>query len=203
VNKINFKIINKPINLSELNKLVKILKLENQSSILANLSKINIDKYLGEVIKSKNLKLFVATKKGIIGYAIVAKKPDFLINDFEKLKYSFFFDLFLSMKLLILFNIVVSKFKLDSLFKKNFQKKIFLNSLNLNLLGIEKKYQSQGIGKKFLSYIFKNSGYKNKYITCETDNFRSKNFYQKKFKFKLIGKKLRFPNSMDILAKKI
>ena len=91
-----------------------------------------------EVIKSKNLKLFVATKKGIIGYAIVAKKPDFLINDFEKLKYSFFFDLFLSMKLLILFNIVVSKFKLDSLFKKNFQKKIFLNSLNLNLLGIEK-----------------------------------------------------------------
>ena len=69
MNKINFKIINKPINLSELNKLVKILKLENQSSILANLSKINIDKYLGEVIKSKNLKLFVATKKGIIGYA--------------------------------------------------------------------------------------------------------------------------------------
>ena len=126
MNKINFKIINKPINLSELNKLVKILKLENQSSILANLSKINIDKYLGEVIKSKNLKLFVATKKGIIGYAIVAKKPDFLINDFEKLKYSFFFDLFLSMKLLILFNIVVSKFKLDSLFKKKFSKKNFL-----------------------------------------------------------------------------
>ena len=61
--KIKFKTISKPINSSQLNRLIKILKLENQSSILANLSKINIDKYLREVIKSKNLKLFVATKK--------------------------------------------------------------------------------------------------------------------------------------------
>ena len=201
--KIKFKTISKPINSSQLNRLIKILKLENQSSILANLSKINIDKYLREVIKSKNLKLFVATKKNIIGYAIVAKKPDFLINDFEKFKYLFFFDLLLSMKFIILFNIVVSKFKLDSLFKKKLQKNIFLNSINLNLLGIEKKHQSQGIGEKFFKYIFKNSNYKSKFITCETDNLRSKSFYQKKFKFKLIGKKIRFPNSMDILAKRL
>jgi len=200
--KLTFKEISRPINLNELNKLIKIIKSENRSSILANLSKKNIDRYLQEVIKSKNLKLFVVIKKNIIGYAIIAKKPDFLISDFEKFKYLFFFDLFFSIKFIILFNIVVSKLRLDILFEKISQKKTFLESTNLNLLGIEKEQQSKGIGKNFLKYIFKHSNYKNKYITCETDNSRSKNFYQKKFKFKLIGKKIRFPISMDIMAKR-
>ena len=52
--KLTFKKISKPINLNEFNKLIKIIKWENRSSFLANLSKKNIDKYLQEVIKSKN-----------------------------------------------------------------------------------------------------------------------------------------------------
>ena len=55
---------------------------------------------------------------------------------------------------------------------------------------------------RYLVNLNTSSNYKNKYITCETDNSRSKNFYQKKFKFKLIGKKIRFPISMDIMAKR-
>ena len=109
----------------------------------------------------------------------------------------------MNLKFAILFNIVVSKLELDTLFKNHSKRKIFNNSLNLNLLGVEKKYQSKGIGKKFLKFIFKNSRYNSKYITCETGNLRSKKFYQKKFKFKTIGKKIRFPNYMEILAKKL
>ena len=84
-----------------------------------------------------------------------------------------------------------------------FYKKIVLNSLNLNLLAIEKRYQSKGLGKKFLKYIFKNSNFKSKYITCEIDNVRSKSFYQKKLDFKNIGKKIRFPKFLDVLSKRL
>ena len=52
-------------------------------------------------------------------------------------------------------NIVISKLNFDSIMISGFHKKIVLNSLNLNLFGIEKKYQSKGLGKKFLKYIFK------------------------------------------------
>ena len=82
-------------------------------------------------------------------------------------------------------------------------KKIIIDSFNLNLLGIEKKYQSKGLGEKFLKYILKNSKFKSRYITCEADNIRSSSFYQKKLDFKNIGKKVRLPKFMDVLAKRL
>tara|TARA_B100001250_G_C19814618_1_gene797650 strand:+ start:2356 stop:2967 length:612 start_codon:yes stop_codon:yes gene_type:complete len=200
---IRFKKINKKLNFSQSKKIVLILKLENKTSILANLSNANIDKYLQEVIKSENLELFVIIQKNVIGYAILAKKPKFLIDNFEKFKFNFFFDLLFSLKFISIFNIVISKFKFDSMMISRFNKQIVSNSLNLNLLAIEKDHQSKGLGEKFLKYIFKNSKFKSKYIVCETDNIRSNSFYKKKLNFKSIGKKVRFPKFMDVLAKRL
>lgn len=198
--KIIFKLSNNNINFK---KLIKILKEENKSSILANLSSKNIIRYLQVVINSNNLKLFLIIKRRIIGYAIIAKKPKYLIIEFEKLKYFFLIDLILRLKFMILFNIAVSIFGFDSLFKKRANKKNFYNSINLSLLAVEKRYQSQGLGRKFLKYIIKNNGYNSKFFSCETDNDRSKKFYIQKLKFKTIGRKIRVPKFMDVLIKKI
>ena len=200
---IRFKKINKKINNFQLKNLTLILKVENKTSILANLSKKNISDYLQEVIISKNLELFVITKKNIIGYALLAKKPEYLINTFERSKFNFFFDLLFNLKFITLFNIFLAKFGFDKITIPAKNRKIFSESINLNLLGIKKDYQSKGIGKDFLKYIFKYYKYKNKYIVCETDNFRSNKFYKKKLNFKSIGKKVRFPKLMDVLAKKL
>jgi len=200
---IKFKKINKKINNLQLKSLLLILKVENKTSILANLSKKNISNYLQEVIISENLELFVITKKSIIGYAILAKKPEYLINSFERFKYNFFFDLLLKLKFITLLNIFFAKLGFDQVTIPTKNKKIFSESINLNLLGVKKDFQSKGIGKDFLKYIFKYYKYKNKYIVCETDNFRSNKFYKKKLNFKSIGKKVRFPRLMDVLAKKL
>ena len=82
-------------------------------------------------------------------------------------------------------------------------KEIIKNSLNLNLLAIEKKYQGVGVGTNFLNFIIKKEKKKSKYITCETNDKRSIKFYERKLKFKTIGLKIRVPSFMSILIKKI
>ena len=52
---IRFEKINKKIDNFQLKNLILILKVENKTSILANLSKKNISNYLQEAIISKNL----------------------------------------------------------------------------------------------------------------------------------------------------
>lgn len=199
---IRFEKINKKIDNFQLKNLILILKVENKTSILANLSKKNISNYLQEAIISKNLELFVITKKGIIGYALLARKPEYLINSFERFKFNFFFDLLFNLKFITLFNIFLAKFGFDQVTIPTKNKKIYSESINLNLLGIKKDYQSKGLGKDFLKYIFRYYKYKKKFIVCETDNLRSNKFYKKKLNFKSIGKKIRFPKLMDVLAKK-
>ena len=200
---IKFKKISKRLNAYQLKKILLILKLENSIAILANLSKKTIKNYLQIFVKSKNLELFVINEKNVIGYALLARKPKFLIYNFDKLRLNIFFDLLFSLKFISLFNIVISILNFDSIMISKSNKKIIIDSFNLNLLGIEKKYQSKGLGEKFLKYILKNSKFKSRYITCEADNIRSSSFYQKKLDFKNIGKKVRLPKFMDVLAKRL
>ena len=201
--KTKFRKIYKKLNLRELNDIIFILRTENKSSILAKLSKKNIVKYLHEAVKTKDLELFIVIQKNIIGYAILACNPEYLVKNFEKFKKDFFIDLFLNLNFLVLFNIAISKLNFDKILISGKNKKVISESLNLNLLAIKKKYQSRGLGKKFLKYIFKSSIHRSKYITCETDNERSNNFYKKKLNFKSIGKRIRFLKLQNILAKKL
>ena len=197
------KIKNRP-RVKEIEKIIYILKQENKNSILANLSHKNIINFFSQVVASKELELYIAINTTIIGYAITAKKPEYLIKNFEKMKYFFFLDLLIKLKLLTLTNVVISKLNIDSLFLSKKNDKLVSESYNLNLLAIERKYQSKGIGKKFLSYIINDiKNKKEKFISCETNDERSNEFYKKKLRFKNIGNKFRFPKLMKIMIKKL
>ena len=204
-NKSNFKykLIKKKLNPKLLDKVISILKTENNSSILANLSNKNIKKYLDIVIHQNNMGLFIIKNSDLIGYAIVSEKPEYLISNFKKLKISFLIDLISRLKILTLINIFLSIIRIDTLFLNSRNKEIIKNSLNLNLLAIEKKYQGVGVGTNFLNFIIKKEKKKSKYITCETNDKRSIKFYERKLKFKTIGLKIRVPSFMSILIKKI
>ena len=116
-----FEIYTKKLKKKDLESLIDIIKQENNESILANLSKSNISKFINQVIISSELNLFVIKKNKIIGYAVVAKKPRFLVSNFENLKYYFLIDLITNLKIITLFNIFLTKVSIDDLFisKKN------------------------------------------------------------------------------------
>ena len=200
---LKYNFVNKKLNSKSLRKIIMILKSENNLSILANLSNESIKKYFEIVVRQNNMELFIVSNPDLIGYAIVVKKPKYLISNFKKLLIPFLLDLFSRFKFLILINIFISILNIDILFISKKKREIINNSVNLNLLGIEKKYQGAGIGAKFLKLIIKRTSFKSKYITCETVNKRSTKFYEKKLNFKSIGWKIRINYFLNILAKKI
>ena len=88
-------------------------------------------------------------------------------------------------------------------FDGNQNKLIIKNNYNLNLFAVEKKFQSKGFGTLFLKRVFKKIKNKTKYITVETIDFKATKFYKHKHMFKIIGKRIRFPNSQQVLLKRI
>ena len=113
---LKYNFINKKLNSKSLRKIIMILKSENNLSILANLSDKNIKKYLEIVVRKNNMELFVVNNPDLIGYAIIAQKPKYLISNFKKLQISFLLDLFSRLKFLTLINIFISIFNIDLLF---------------------------------------------------------------------------------------
>ena len=198
-----YKLIKEKLDFKSLNKIISILKSENGSSILANLSNKNITRYLDIVIKQDNMSLFIVKSSDLIGYAIVTEKPEYLISNFKKLKIPFLIDLIIRLKILTLINIFLSIIKIDTLFINFRNKEIVKRSLNLNLLAVKKKYQGIGVGTKFLKFIIKKTKKNSKYISCETNDKRSKEFYEKKLNFQTIGWKIRVPIFINILLKRI
>ncbi len=181
-----------------------ILKKENSESILANLNKDLLSKYFQILIDSKNIFLFFCKfNNKNVGYAIFANKPSFLINEFKSLRYLILVNLIYNFKLKTLINILFSVLRLDLLFLSNKDKKIISENLNLNLLAIRSEFQSRGIGKKFvdeaIAYLKKNNDCK--FITVETNDNRTEDFYKKKLDFYYIGKKIRFFKNLNIYCK--
>ena len=153
--------------------------------------------------KSKNTLLYVIRfKNKIVGYAIIAKKIQMLISFFSNIKIKIIFSMIKRFQLYNLLNAIISYFKLDTIFVEKKFKKIIKLNYNLNLLAIEKKFQSKGLGTFFLKNIFK-SIKKSKYITVETVDSAATRFYVLRHNFKLAGNKLRFPKKQSILYKKI
>ena len=122
---------------------------------------------------------------------------------FEDYKYKFIFDLVIHFNFSTIINLFLFKIGLENILIPIKEKKIVENSVNLNLLAIDKNYQSKGLGKKFMNFIIKNLGKKDKILSCETDNIRSKNFYIKKLNFREIGKKVRYPIFTSVLVKNL
>ena len=184
----------------------KILKEENSKSILSKISKKVFIKYLNLLINSKNIYLFTLTvNEQIAGYAIIAEKPKYLIQDFKSLRFEIFLSLLLKGKLFSLLDIMMTILKLDT-FGISRENMVTLNeSLNLNLIAIKKEFQSAGYGEKFLQNIIKKMKEKNnyEYIFCETYSQKAEKFYLKKFDFVYFGKKFRTSGVLKILKKKL
>ena len=137
--KIKLKIIKKKLSKKEFKKITIILKSENKISILASLSEKNIHKYFDKLIKSDHLELFTVSQKSIIGYAVLAKKPDYLIKEFNEFKIPFLFDLFFRFKILTLLNVFLSTLGLDSFFISNTKKKNYIKFTKFKLTSYRKK----------------------------------------------------------------
>ena len=71
---------------------INLIKIENNHSILSQLSKNLIIDYLKIASNSKNLFLFILKLKNkTIGYLLLAKDEDSLIKDFSSIKQKIFF----------------------------------------------------------------------------------------------------------------
>lgn len=202
----------KNLQISELNKIKKkdfqqierLIKNENPSSIIASLDRDLVKEYLRKITSSKNALLYVMKLKSkIISYIIIIKELQKLNLILSNIKIKLFLTLFINLKFFTLLNILISFFKLDLIFLSKKNKFIIKNNYNLNLFAVEKKFQSKGFGTLFLKRVFKKIKNKTKYITVETIDFKATKFYKHKHMFKLIGKRIRFPNSQQVLLKRI
>jgi len=183
-----------------------IIKRENPESIIAALNNKLLLKYLKIITKSDKIDLFTCEfKRKIIGYIIISKKPKDLFNEFKVIKKEIFYYLVKKIKISILLNLFIKFLKIDLIFISPNNKEIIEKNMNLNMIGIESKFQSMGIGYFFLKKVILIITYKGdyKFLSLETLNYRAENFYKKKFNFYYIGQKLRFYKNLKILLKKL
>lgn len=197
--------IKNSFNLKELNSILNLIKKENHKSILSNLSKKIIRRYLETVIKYNDAHLFVLLKKKtILGYALYFKKETDIFRKFSYLKFEIIKELIFGFKFIVLLNIFLAITRLDLIFLK-FKKKEFKNYINLNLLAIKRKYQSKGYGNFLIensSKKLRNKDLSIKRIICEAPSRRVLKFYLNS-NFKITGKKLRLFHNFYILQKRI
>lgn len=191
---------------NEFKDIVELIKNENGDSILAKLDTDIIKNYLEIAIKSENIFLFSCQiKNKIIGYALFAKKPMYLISEFSKIKFKILFDLVKRIQIFQIINILFSILTIDLILLSKDKKNLVKNSLNLNLLAINKDFQSKGLGKFFSETIIKDiydNYFKFELISVETSSINACNFYTEKLKFKYIGKKIRLFKIFFVFLKK-
>lgn len=195
------------IKKNELNEIYGLIKEENFKSILSHLNENLIKKYLRIVANYEESYIYVLKKKNIIiGYAIYFINEADIIKKFHSLKFEIFKHLFFNLKILVILNIFLAVTRLDLILLETKKKnRIRKNYLNLNLLAINKKYQSKGYGNYLIAHAVKQiRGKKIKInkVICEAPSERVLRFYIKN-NFKIIGKKLRMFKNFYILQKHI
>ena len=138
------------IDESEKLQIISLIKEGNPESILAQLSNINISKYLDILIRSKKLYLFTCILENeIIGYAILAEKPKYLINEFKDIKFRILYDLISNLNVLTILDIIISSLRIDLIKIERKNRKVLNDNLNLNLIAIKDSFRSKGYGKLF------------------------------------------------------
>ena len=178
-----------------------IIKNENAISIIAKFSFEILIKYLKICSKSKNIDLYLCMLDNkIVGYSLFALRPKYLITEFKSLNFFLILSLIKKFNFIVLLNVFISYFRLDILFLSSEKKNIIANNLNLNMIAIQKNFQSKGFGEYFLKKIM-NRFYKNRLLTLETFDKRAINFYKNKFKFEEFGKKIRFFKIFSVFKK--
>jgi len=201
---INIKKIESPMETKYLDFLYKLIKDENSDAIISSFSKNLLKKYFDKLLNSKNIHLYTCElNQKSIGYVILSEKPSNLVSNFKSLKIEILINLIKSFNIKTLLNLFLIIFKIDLVFLSQKKRLIINNSFNLNLLAIDRNFQSKGFGKKFIISVLDNLS-KIKKINClsvETNNERTGRFYEEKLGFTYFGKKIRFFKFQKIYKK--
>ena len=137
--KIEVQIHKNTLSSEEAEEIIELIKTENVYTILSKLSTTLIRDYLNLAIKSDHIFLFTCkTEKKIIGHALFAEKPRYLISEFSNMKFKILLDLIKKIKFFQLTNILISILKLDLILLDKKHKDLIKDSLNLNLLAINR-----------------------------------------------------------------
>ena len=187
-----------------MNEVANLILLSNSNTIIAKIGKkFLINFFLKKCISSLKLKLFVYIQDDkVIAYAIIANKQKFLNEEFAKFKIIILKKIIFNLKILQLINLFLIVTNKDLILKKKYNSYNIKEIPNLTYLAVSKEKRNQKIGRFFLEKIF-NENYKNKYLTVETDNELTLNFYINYMKFQIIGHRRRFPKKLYLLFKKI
>ena len=187
----------KSLDYKQLSQIIEIIKNENTESIISNLKRKTLKKFISGILISKNYNVFLLiVRNRVVGYIIIKKAPNY--SNYEIYKISYLIELLYSLNLILYFNLLIKFFNLDKILFKNFEKKIYLNSINISYLGINKKFQSSGYGKKLLKFAIKKTNFKSNFVSVETMNSKAGSFYEKKCKFRYLNKKIQFFNFVKV-----
>ena len=179
---------------------IEIIKNQNNESIISLLKRSTLKEFINKVLVSNNYDFFILENKKINGYIILKKPTIDSTNGVYKISY--IVDLIVSLNFKVYLNLIIKYFGLDKILFNSFQKKIYYNSINISYLGINKKLQSKGYGKKLLKFAIKKTKFKSKYITVETINSKASKFYLEKCKFRLLSKKFQLFNLVNVFFAK-
>lgn len=202
ISRLNLKNLNKKV----LKSIYKIVINENHLAIISSLNFTSFEELLLQIIKSKKIFLFVIKKKKeIIGYSIFSSNPNQIFKDANSLKFIIIRNLFISFKFLTIVNLIIKFLNIDKIFFSKKDNKLYRETLNLSYLAIEKKYQSKGIGKYFVTQTLKKlkKNYNKHLVTVDTKDPKTKNFYLNKCKFSLLGEKIELFKFTTVFLKKI
>ena len=178
--KYKFEIHDNFIDVEIKNKIIDLIKNENSESILSKMSKKIVLEYIDIVVKSKFLYLFtLKDDANIIAYALLSKKPKYLLSEFSQLKIKIFFDLIFKFKFITFINLLLTFMQIDILKLNKSAIKLVSENPNLNLIAVKNQFQSKGIGSLFMvnivNYFKKIKDVE--YITCETYRENAIRFY--------------------------
>jgi len=202
ISRLNLKNLNKKV----LKSIYKIVINENHLAIISSLNFTSFEELLLQIIKSKKIFLFLSKKKKeIIGYSIFSSNPNQIFKDANSLKFIIIRNLFISFKFLTIVNLIIKFLNIDKIFFSKKDNKLYRETLNLSYLAIEKKYQSKGIGKYFVTQTLKKlkKNYNKHLVTVDTKDPKTKNFYLNKCKFSLLGEKIELFKFTTVFLKKI
>ena len=198
----NIKEVNK-INNDDFIQISEIILKSNSNTMVAKLGKKFLMKnFLKVCVVSSKLKLIILKENNqIISYCILAKKQKHLNTELGKFKFKILKKIIFSLsfyQLVNVFNIFLNK---DLVLENKEMNERVLNSANITYLAVKEKYRNKKIGRNFLETICKKY-IETEFVTVETDNKLTLNFYTKYMNFQIIGYRKRLPKKLYLLSRK-
>ncbi len=114
---IKIRIRKQELNSQEYSQVIKLIKKENYISILSSLEESTIIEFLKISINSENIYFYTCEEnQEIIGYAILAREPKYLISEFYKIRFMILKNLVKKFKIQIIANLILSVSGIDLIF---------------------------------------------------------------------------------------